>query len=416
MSERTQVLEKPKPPRPSTPLASGATMFLQRKCACGGTTVSSGGECEECKKKKLQRRAASAGGPISAPPIVHQVLNSPGRPLDASTRSFMEPRFGHDFSKVRVHTDDKASKSAQEVNALAYTVGLNVVFASGEYSPQQTRGKELLAHELSHVVQQREVKDPPLAGSITVGSQTDSREAEADSMAASALNGRSSAASSPGAVTGLLQRQTATPTPAPTSEFTGCDPALQADLKSQHPVALGHVDRAIAALAKGWGGMAPADQASFRTYFDPAASGDIDDSFVSDVRDNYRLIQSYMSSLTFDCDPGSWTICGTSAGKCKGNLMWTCFGNVHVCPAAYNGGSTADRLDAIIHESTHNALHTTDREYSTSKDFKRLTPRGGLGWRILRNIPVLGYLFRLIPASNDTLNNPDSYSGFAMQV
>jgi hypothetical protein len=123
-----------------------------------------------------------------------------------------------------------------------------------------------------------------------------------------------------------------------------------------------------------------------------------------------------MSSLTFDCDPDSWNLCGSQKAKCKFSLMWTCFGNVHVCPDAYNNASTDERRAAIIHESTHNALHTTDREYSTSKDFKRLTPRGGAGWQFLRNIPVLGFFFRMIPASNDTIYNPDSYSGFAMQV
>ena len=422
MNERTQVMEKPKPPKAATPLASGTTLVLQRKCACGGTTVSSGGACEECKKKKLQRRAASVGGPATAPPIVHAVLNSPGRALDPSTRSFFESSFGHDFSKVRVHSDHKAAKSAQDVNALAYTVGHNIVFNAGQYSPRPSSGKskELLAHELSHVVQQSGTKDSRLPGSIPIGSQNDPLEAEADRMAARALNGQVDAAASLGSATrsatSMLQRQAATPTPAPTTEFTGCDPALQADLKARHPVALANVDRAITALANGWKGMTSTNQFFFKASFDPAGSGDIDESFVKDVRDNYKLIKSYMSSLTFDCDPDSWNLCGSQKGKCKFSLMWTCFGNVHVCPAAYNSGSTDDRLGAIIHESTHNALHTTDREYSTSKDFKRLTPRGGIGWQILRNIPVLGYLFRLIPASNDTIYNPDSYSGFAMQV
>jgi len=418
MNERTQILEKPKPPRPVTPLASGTTLVLQRKCACGGTSAGSGGECEECKKKKLQRRATSAGGPATAPPIVHAVLNSPGRALDPSTRSFFESSFGHDFSKVRVHSDHKAAKSAQDVNALAYTVGHNIVFNAGQYSPRPSSGKskELLAHELSHVVQQSGTKDSRLPGSITIGSQNDPLEAEADRMAAGALNGQMDAAASPGSAAGILQRQAATPTPAPTTEFSGCDPALQADLKAQHPVALANVDRAIAALANGWKGMTSTNQFFFKASFDPAGSGDIDESFVKDVRDNYKLIKSYMSSLTFDCDPDSWNLCGSQKGKCKFSLMWTCFGNVHVCPDAYNNASADARVAAIIHESAHNALHTTDREYSTSKDFKRLTPRGGIGWQFLRNIPVLGYLFRLIPASNDTIYNPDSYSGFAMQV
>jgi hypothetical protein len=88
------------------------------------------------------------------PPIVHEVLSSPGRPLDAESRDFFEPRFGHDFSGVRVHTDAKAAQSAKAVNALAYTAGRNVVFGSEHYSHGSMESKRLLGHELTHVVQQ----------------------------------------------------------------------------------------------------------------------------------------------------------------------------------------------------------------------------------------------------------------------
>jgi hypothetical protein len=93
-------------------------------------------------------------GELSAPPIVNEVLRSPGQPLDPSTRAFMEPRFGHDFSQVRIHTDERAAESAQAVNALAYTAGRHIVFGNGNYSPVTVAGKRLLAHELTHVVQQ----------------------------------------------------------------------------------------------------------------------------------------------------------------------------------------------------------------------------------------------------------------------
>src|SRR5215204_5149289 len=76
----------------------------------------------------LQRRAEHYAEPVVAPPIVHDVLRSPGRPLDHAARAEMEPRFGHDFSRVRVHTDAWAAESARAVDALAYTVGRDVVF------------------------------------------------------------------------------------------------------------------------------------------------------------------------------------------------------------------------------------------------------------------------------------------------
>src|SRR5713226_466146 len=98
--------------------------MLQRQCACGQHTVA-GQKCEECKGKQdlLQRHSAGSMAPKGVPSIVHDVLRSPGQPLDRETRAFMEPRFGQDFSAVRVHTDANAVESAHAVNALAYTVG-----------------------------------------------------------------------------------------------------------------------------------------------------------------------------------------------------------------------------------------------------------------------------------------------------
>ena len=118
---------------------------LRRKCACGGA-----GECEECKEKNLQRKAESAAGREYAPPIVDEVLRSPGQPLDASARGFFEPRFGHDFSHVRIHRGGRENESARAVNALAYTVGNHIVLGPGAGAGD----RKLLAHELTHTIQQ----------------------------------------------------------------------------------------------------------------------------------------------------------------------------------------------------------------------------------------------------------------------
>jgi hypothetical protein len=96
-------------------------------------------------------------GQIAAPLIVHEVLSSPGQPLDSATRAFMEPKFGFDFSKVRVHYDGEAEKSARAVNARAYTVGHDIVFGSAQYAPSSSAGRRLLSHELTHVAQQANV-------------------------------------------------------------------------------------------------------------------------------------------------------------------------------------------------------------------------------------------------------------------
>lgn len=165
----------------NTPVNSG---ILQRKtCSCG-RPITADGECAECRKKRmsLQRRAVNETGPDVAPPIVHEVLRSPGRPLDAVTRTFMESRFNHDFGRVRVHTDARAAKSAHTVNAMAYTVGRDVVFGNGQYRPDSSAGRYLLAHELTHVVQQRGTNFMS-AESPAVGEASDVFEREADIVA-----------------------------------------------------------------------------------------------------------------------------------------------------------------------------------------------------------------------------------------
>jgi hypothetical protein len=116
------------------------------------------------------------------------VLRSPGESLDTETRAFMEPRFGHDFSHVRVHADTKAAKSAHAVNAMAYTVGRNLVFGAGQYRPGTNAGRQLLAHELTHVAQQRAISDPA-PRELAIGPAHDIHEHEADVVAARAMNG-----------------------------------------------------------------------------------------------------------------------------------------------------------------------------------------------------------------------------------
>lgn len=189
---------------PGAPAASGV---LRRKCACGGTCAS----CSSDKKRgRVQRDATGSAAAADVPASVHDVLSAPGRPLDASTRAFLEPRFAHsfervavaaaprqvagegltlgpaddaferqaesvadsvaadrrgagrrapagapvDFSRVRVHTGPEADASARAVGARAYTVGAHVVFADGAYAPGTTDGRRLLAHELTHTLQQ----------------------------------------------------------------------------------------------------------------------------------------------------------------------------------------------------------------------------------------------------------------------
>lgn len=181
-------------PQQSSHLGHGGRL-LQRKCACGSPTSSLTGECEECNSKaglqakltigasndpleqeadrvadqvlaapanaaisgappRIQRfTGQSTGEADTTPPSVERVLASPGRPLDPALRQNMEQRFGHDFSRVRVHTGGAAQQSARDLNANAYTLGHNIVFGAGRFAPGMHHGRQLIAHELAHVVQ-----------------------------------------------------------------------------------------------------------------------------------------------------------------------------------------------------------------------------------------------------------------------
>ena len=178
--------------RPPPPALAARPAPVLRRCACGGSAGPEG-ECEGCRKKRLglQRSAASAG-PSLAPPIVHDVLAAPGRLLDAGIRTALEPRFGHSFAHVRVHDDARAAASARAVEAHAYTVGRDVVFAAGRYRPESGEGRRLIAHELAHVVQQ-DGAGPPARGALPVGPADDAHEREARDAAREADAARASA-------------------------------------------------------------------------------------------------------------------------------------------------------------------------------------------------------------------------------
>lgn len=167
---------------------------IQRKCACGNA-ASDGGECAECSGRKVQAKLAvgadhhpleqeadriahrvaageqstaprsapvsvqrvskgAGAGPGDAPASVHRVLSGSGRPLDTPLRQDMERGFGHDFSQVRIHTGAEADASAREIDARAYTAGRDIVFANGQYDSSHRAGRQLIAHELTHVLQQ----------------------------------------------------------------------------------------------------------------------------------------------------------------------------------------------------------------------------------------------------------------------
>jgi hypothetical protein len=173
-------------PLPGQGLLSSQEGLLQRKCACGGTPGVDG-ECAECRNTRLQRPASSHANLETAPPIVHDVLRSPGQPLDPATRGDMEERFGHDFSRVRIHANTFAARTARTVDALAYTAGNHVIFGAGQYSPRTEEGRRLLAHELAHVVQSEAA--PPGSSAPAISPPGSALEGEAAQAAARVMAG-----------------------------------------------------------------------------------------------------------------------------------------------------------------------------------------------------------------------------------
>ena len=139
-----RVMRMPEPPLPRDEMLSGLTLNSQ-------------GSQQRSKLVGIQTKPvdASSSLPLSAPPIVNEILDSPGQPLDAQTRAYFEPRFGQDFGRIRVHSDARAAESARALNALAYTNGRDIVLGTGQCSPATNFGRRLLAHELTHVTQYR---------------------------------------------------------------------------------------------------------------------------------------------------------------------------------------------------------------------------------------------------------------------
>jgi outer membrane protein OmpA-like peptidoglycan-associated protein len=174
------------------------------------------------------QRAAISSSTVQIPPIVHEVLRSPGQPLDAATRTFMEPRFGHNFSGVRVHVDTKAAESARAVNALAYTVGRDVVFGEGQHEPTTNEGRKLMAHELAHTIQQGEPTIVALS-SLALGQADDAFERVANA-AADAIDLSATRTAAPLSVLPtarmLLQRQPAKTGDATPVPIKGSMPAI----------------------------------------------------------------------------------------------------------------------------------------------------------------------------------------------
>ncbi len=391
-------------------LSATHSNLLQRQCACGGTPGLSG-ECEECRKKKLtgaggfqaklamsqpgdrweqeaDRMAESVvsgvhsdtkpsprsgqmtkqstsrsniGGEV--PPAVHEAIRAPGRPLGPAVRMVMEDRFAYDFSQVRIHDDRQAAESARQVNALAYTVGRDVVFNAGQYAPDNPGGQRLLAHELTHVVQQ--------AG---------------------------------GSAAPVIARQQAQPPPPGQEEaqrraqwypsFPGCGPWQRRRVDYQLTIARSHVRDAISALRDE---LTPSPSGIITT-----AGSALEGQFHTHRPEHIRTIISRMEGIQSALERGPRNIRCVTQAQCNqecgsGSSADACASPsdpIRLCPGHFENGDYQGTMN-IVHEAGHQSgrgmVGGTSHIYRHDVRFVNLT-------------------------TAQAMNNPDSYALFVRDL
>ncbi len=267
------------------------------------------------------------------PPIVGDVLRSAGHPLEQSTRVFMEDRFGHDFSKVRVHSDPLAARSANAVSAQAYTVGSQIVFGAGRYDHSSTAGQRLLAHELTHVVQQsgaagtslqRAPAKEPFCPTVSVLEGTlnfDDEKTRRDYIDANCLT----------------QASQSMP---PVCRFT---PAQKKALKDAQKTACGRAERALGIINMGKEGQQMATELAGRLFeSDPPA--------LPEITDRLTKLRDFLK--TADIDFAGRT-CGE--GACQRGAVAYVTGPgalpIYICPTAFT--TPASLHQTVLHEGLH---------------------------------------------------------------
>ncbi len=367
-------------PAPQNPVGSAArteSKPLQRKCACGG----SGGECSECKRKEeatLQRSACGSPLKTAIPSSVHETLRSPGQRLEPAVRTFMESRFGGDFSSVKVHADHSAAASAEAVNALAYTSGDHIVFGRGQYAPSTSAGRQLIAHELTHIVQQRGFDGVP----ARVSDPSDPLEQAADRAADNLMGSRNLEGCGSLQAAGTLARRVASVNCTANQFGPPDDP--RAALESADGLAIDLANQTAADLATEsgtvQGGIPAAPSATLQAFEDhfglPIAAGA---GFLNRLTGTVRPTQEIALSeelaivsrrfagvarlmnqgLSYNC-PGNkpLSLVGCLPENCTQGDAFSCPGNslVAICSTFWTDFDDNARAQILIHESLHITL------------------------------------------------------------
>lgn len=239
----------------------------------------------------------------TAPPVVDEVLRSAGQPLEPTTRAFMENRFGHNFSDVRVHSDAKAAESARSVNALAYTVGSDVVLGAGQYAPHTDSGRLLLAHELTHVVQQ----------SSGLGRKT-------------------------------LQRWT----------INNCGKAQTTYVEDAFTQSFDTLSKAVTRLEQ----KPTTDRVKQALWL---AFRNDSDQTTQTVSNRIRILKDNITSTSITCQDSKDPQCGTDTGY--HSRRTEDYGMIYLCMPAFSNSSAVEQSNTLTHEAAHKYLKVLDTGY-----------------------------------------------------
>ena len=323
---------------------------LQRTCACGGGCQKCQTEQQDQEPERLQTTRVESGSlrQTAVPPIVHEVLRSPGQPLDAATRASMEPRFGYDFSRVRVHADPRAAESARAVDALAYTVGHHIAFGQRQYSPESTEGIKLLAHELTHVMQ-RPVLSTTAPTALDIADDPH-LEQEAESMAMGAGGRREPLHPTAHRASAALLRQK-TPSPAP-KKPTPADIIEEARAAAHTRVLIAH-QRIQGVGPPGPPGPRSAELDALELQLQAKRLAQV---LFNWSNPNMPQVGQIVSRMLSALRPGSSVVQAASTDpNCAGLVPGFVVGNkppIVVCPRFFSM-SPEDRIRNMVHELAH---------------------------------------------------------------
>jgi hypothetical protein len=344
---------------------------LQRSCStCEEEVRRQPIEEEEKKEEESLQAKELPGHSLTITPALHTRINAlrgGGQSLPESTRAFMEPRFGHDFSHVRIHTDARAAKTAQAVNARAYTIGQDLVFGSGQYEPGTSEGQKLLAHELTHTIQQG-MATKGLQDGLKITNPSDGTEQEAHAIAFAAVQSR--------IFTPTVNQNTqlarqvpparqAPPVPAPKTQW--CRPWQTAMLTSHLTDARRWINDA---------------EPKVRAFRDNTATKEVQAIVYSALTDNFHTtspahvatIAANFASLRTELNK-SFTYECASAWWCKeyahifGPFRWVRrLFDINVCPTWFCLPDYFSRVTTLIHERAHQYPGAGEDTYESQQD------------------------------------------------